>query len=73
MTQCAGCRRRVTENQRYVTCDTCGAVSHLGCDSHCIFDDIAPNRVGDGRVGAMLRDATQAKGMGAEDLARLIC
>ncbi len=56
----------------YIECCTCGALSHLGCNSHCICDEIAPNRTGDGRFAAMFREALKAKGMGFEDVSHLL-
>jgi hypothetical protein len=70
---CSGCSKPVTETQLFVTCATCEAVSHWGCDSHCVCDGIAPNRVGEGSPSAaMLKEAAERKGMNCEDLARLM-
>jgi len=69
---CIGCKLPVLETQKYVTCLTCDAQSHFGCNSHCICDDIAPNRAGDGAFGSLLRDVASAKGMSMEDLCHLL-
>ena len=69
---CTGCGRPVSEDQPFIKCLTCGALSHKGCNSHCICDEIAPDRAGDSRFSAMMREAMEAKGMSIEDLANLL-
>lgn len=69
METCTGCKKPIREEyEHYLTCNTCGAQSHYGCNSHCVCDDIPPDRVGDGRFGAMLNEAMQRRGMSIEEL-----
>ena len=73
MLTCTDCQRHINEEtDHYITCNTCGAASCAGCDCHCICDDIAPNRVGNGAFGALLRESLRANGMSFDDFCFLM-